>query len=153
MYKQLINTVNGEFKINNGFTLSSTTTLNELLFHFGKDQLLESNDLPNCYYTTSQFEIDNLFFRFIYFIENEVVEKIVFEIETENKIRESWGSNRDFETNWIANQMNDNTNFDWDNNPECKHYVLSYNWGIIGIVYDFKNGTYESFLNYKFNKI
>lgn len=151
MHMQLINKANGEFTINNNFIVSNKTTLNELVLHFGKDQLLESKYLPNCYYTTSQFEIDNLFFKFIFYLENEIVKKIGFEIETDAMPRKAWANNRDVETNWIARQMNDNTKFDWDTNPECKHYLLNCNWGTVGIVFDFKNGTYESFLNYKSN--
>lgn len=148
---QLINIINGEFTINNNFIVSNKTTLNELLVHFEKDQLLKSKYLPNCYYTTSPFEIDTLFFKFTFSLENQTIKKIGFEIETDNTPRKEWANNRDFETNWIAEQMNDNTKFDWDTNPECKHYLLNYNWGTIGIVLDFKNGTYESFLTYKSN--
>ncbi len=148
---QLINTTNGEFTINNNFTVSNKTTLNELVIHFGKDQLLESKYLPNCYYTSSSFKIDTLFFKFIFSFDNQTIKKIAFEIETAAAPRKEWANNRDMETNWIAEQMNDNTKFGWDANPECEHYLLNYSWGTIGIVFDFKNGTYESFLKYKLN--
>lgn len=152
MYKQLINTANGEFTINNYFIVSNKTTLNELLLHFGKDQLLESTFISNCYYTSSQIEIDNLFFKFIFYLENDLVKKIGFEIETENKIREPWGNNKVLETAWVANQMSDSNIFDWDNNPEQKQYGFIFDWGGVSVFFDFKNGTYESSLYYDSKK-
>lgn len=151
MFKQLINKVNGEFKINNDFIVSTKTTLRDLLFHFGKDQLIQSKYLSNCYLTLSQFEIDKLFFKFSFYFENETLKKIGFEIETEPTPRIAWGNNRDFETDWIASQMNDVTKIDWEN-PTCDQYWLVYHWGGVGIFFDFKNGTYDSFLSYKSNE-
>ncbi len=151
MALQLINKETGEFTINADFSVSNKTTLNDLLRYFEKDELIQSKYISNCYYTTSQFEIDNLFFKFIFYFENEIVKKIGFEIETEPIPRKEWANNCNLETDWIAKQMNDTIKFDWDNNPECKQYILNYNWGSIGIFFDFKNGTYESFLNYKSN--
>jgi len=148
MFKQLINNVNGEFKINNDFIVSTKTTLSDLLFHFGKDQLIQSKYVLNCYLTLSQFEIDKLFFKFSFYFENETVKKIGFEIETEPTHRIAWGNNRDFETDWIASQMNDVTKIDWEN-PACGQYWLTHHWGGVGIFFDFKNGTYDSFLSYK----
>ncbi len=149
MFKQLINNATGEFTINNGFVVSNITRLSDLLIHFGEEELIQSKYISNCYYTNSQFAIDSLFFKFNFSIKNECVIKIGFEIETEPIPRNEWRSNCDLETAWIAKQMNDTTKFNWDNNPEFKQYILNYNWGSIGIFFDFKNGTYESFLTYK----
>lgn len=150
MYKQLINNLNGAFTINNNFIVSKATTLNELKLHFINNQFFQNKYSTNCYYPSSQFEIDNnLFFKFNFCFENDILKKIGFEIQTESIIRNEWGNNRDFETSWIAKQMNDAVGFDWENNPKCDQYMLQYNWGIVGVFFDFKNGTYESFLNYK----
>jgi hypothetical protein len=151
MYKQLINKENGQFTVNNDFIVSNKTTLTDLFLYFGKDQLIQSKYMLNYYYTASQFENDNLFFKFSFTIENMIVKRIGFEIEIGSKPRSAWGNNRDVETAWIANQMNDTTSFDWDNNHDNKQYILSYNWGDVGVTFDFKNGMYESFLNYKSN--
>ena len=62
MFKQLINSSNGAFTINNDFIVSNKTILNDLQLHFGKNQLVQSKYISNCYYTSSQFEISNLFF-------------------------------------------------------------------------------------------
>ncbi len=92
-----------------------------------------------------------LFFKFSFYFENETLKKIGFEIETEPTPRIAWGNNRDFETDWIASQMNDVTKIDWEN-PTCDQYWLVYHWGGVGIFFDFKNGTYDSFLSYKSNE-
>jgi hypothetical protein len=151
MSKQIINKENGEFTINDSFIVSKKTRLSDLQLHFRNDQLIQSEYIPNCYYSSAQIEIDKLFFKFSFIIENETVQKIIFEIETEPINRIAWANNRDVETAWIKAQMNDESNFNWDSNPECNQYILSYNWGITGVFHDFKNGTYQSFLTYKTN--
>ena len=152
MFKQLINDTNGAFTINNDFIVSNKTILNDLQLHFGKDQLVQSKYIQNCYYTFSQFEIDHLFFKFIFYIENERVKKMGFEIETVAKSRNNWANNRDVETNWIASQLNDTDKFNWEINSESNQYISNYRWGEVGVFYDFKNGTYNSYLAYKINQ-
>ncbi len=149
MHKKLINKANGEFTINNGFIVSNQTTQNALEQHFGKEKLIQSAYISNCYYTTSLFEMDNLFFKFYFTIENDTVKEINFEIETEHKERIPWANNRDFETFWIAWQMNDDTKFNWDNNLDNEQYSIVCIWGSVGIFFDFKQGTYQSYLSYK----
>lgn len=149
MRKKFLNKATGEFTINDGFIVSKQTTLNDLEHHFGKEKLIQSAYIPNCYYTTSLFEIDNLFFKFYFTIENDVVKKIEFEIATEQKERIPWSNNRDFETSWIAWQMNDDTKFNWDDNPENEQYNIACTWGSVGVFFDFKQGTYQSYLSYK----
>ena len=152
MFKQLINRSNGAFTINNDFIVSNKTILNDLQLHFEKDQLVQSTHVSNCYYTSSQFEINNLFFKFIFYFENERVKRIGFEIETVAKPRNNWANNLNIETNWIASQMNNTDSFSWENKSECNQYISDYIWGEVGVFYDFKNGTYNSYLAYKINQ-
>ncbi|MBK8352737.1 MAG: hypothetical protein IPL21_14035 [Saprospirales bacterium] len=44
--------------------------------------------------------------------------------------------------------MNDKSNFIWNMKIAGRHYHLQYNWGCIGVYYDFKNGTFDSGLFY-----
>ena len=79
---------------------------------------------------------------------NDLLKKISFHVETEPIKREAWPSQRDLETKWIAQQMNDKSNFIWNMKIAGRHYHLQYNWGCIGVYYDFKNGTFDSGLFY-----
>ena len=147
---QLINVKTGEFTIDNDFRVYHATTIDELMAHFGKDRLKES-EYKKDRYISSQVKLDALYFVFSFCFEKEVLKKISFEIENERKAREPWSNNRDVETNWIAQQMGDNSGFVWDMNQAGRHYHLFFEWGSIGVYYDFKNGTFESSLNYMHN--
>ncbi len=138
--QQLINVQTGEFTLDNNFTISPSTTLKDLREHFGEDRLKKSGYIA---------KIDDLYFLFYFSFENGLLKRINFEIEEGPEERNPWGNNRDFETNWIARQMGDNSGFVWDMNEAGRHYHLSYKWGSVGVYYDFKNGTFESTLVYK----
>jgi len=144
---ELINRNTGEFTLDNDFRISHTTTIDELMAHFGKDRLKESEYMKDRY-ISSQVKLDGLYFVFSFCFEKEVLKKINFEIEEESKERNPWGNNRDFETNWIAQQMEDDSGYVWDTKIAGRQYYLTYPWGGIGVFYDFKNGTFNSSLNY-----
>jgi hypothetical protein len=152
MYKQLINTENGEFTINDGFIVSNQTTLNDLLLHFGKEKLIESKNMAKdyCgYYRTSQLEIDGLFFKFSFEFKDEILKIIYFEIETEPKERIEWTFNHVFETDWIKAQTNDKTEFNWNNiSPGNSSYFVGYNWGNVGVFFDPFGGYFTTSLSY-----
>ena len=137
--QQLINVKTGEFTLNNGFVVSSATTLKDMRDHFGNDRFKTRG---------YELEIGGLYFVFRFSFENGCLKRIDFEIEEESKVRNPWGNNRDFETNWIAQQMGDDSGFVWDMDQAGRHYHLPYTWGSVGVYYDFKNGTFESSLIY-----
>lgn len=145
MNKKIINISNGAFSITDGFVLSRTTTLQDLIGFFGEENLNKSEYTSNCY-LGSQLEIDGLYFKFNFFFAADLLTKIYFEIEEEPIERIPWSNNRDFETNWIADQMGES--FVWDMNIAGRHFHLSYDWGFAGVFYDFKNGTFQSVISY-----
>jgi len=147
---EIIDTKKGDFSLSNDFVLSSESKLKDVINFFGEANFKQSPYIKNCY-LSSQLKIDELYFKFILYFENDVLKKIQFEIEQEAKARTPWGNNRDFETRWIANQLKDSTNFNWDTAQPGEHYHNSYSWGTIGIYFDFKNGTYTSSINYIFS--
>jgi hypothetical protein len=151
MTDQLINIKTGEFTIALDFITSKNTTLNDLINHFGKDKLTESEYVEG-YYSLPKLKIESLYFRFGFSFRNELLKQIYFEIDETPEPRAPYASNQDLETNWIAQQTNDTRKFDWNNNPNCEQYGLQYNWGVVGVFFDFKNGTYESSLSYKSNQ-
>lgn len=144
---QRINRDNGEFELDKGFKISNTTTVDELLIYFGESNLKESLYVKGCY-ISPQIKLERLYFVFSFYVENDTVSKIGFEIETEARPRAPWSNNRDFETNWIAQQIGDTDGFSWDMNQAGRHYHLPFKWGSIGVYYDFKNGTFNSAINY-----
>jgi len=148
MNRQLINSSNGEFTISDHFVISNRTRLSELLNYFGEDKLKKSPYLNTETYFLPQIEIGGLYFRFGFYFDGNTLKKVSFEIEVEPIKREPWSNNRDFETAWIAQQMNDTSHFKWDMEIAGRHYHLAYDWGNIGVYYDFKNGTFESVLYY-----
>jgi hypothetical protein len=150
MTNQLINIKTGEFTIAPDFIASRTTTLNDLMNHFGKDKLTESEYVKG-YYSLPKLKMENLYFRFTFHFKNELLKEICFEIDETSEPRAPYASNQDLETNWIARQTNDTAKFDWNNNPNQEQYGLQYDWGGVGVFFDFKNGTYQSSLNYKSN--
>ena len=145
MDNKIINKLNGEFSIAEDLTLSHKTTLQDLQNYFDKKTLKKSPYAGNCYYT-DQIKIDDLYFKFSFFFEKNVLSSIEFEIEEEPIERIPWSNNRDLETNWIADQMGES--FVWDMKIAGRHFKLSYDWGFVGVFYDFKNGTFQSVLSY-----
>ena len=145
--KQLINKDTGELTLNNGFVVTKETKLNDLLKKFGKDKFRQS-EYADDYYTLTQTKIDEYYVIFGFEFKDEKLKKISFQVETEPIKREAWTSQRDLETKWIAQQMNDKSNFIWNMKIAGRHYHLQYNWGCIGVYYDFKNGTFDSGLFY-----
>ncbi len=150
MSNQHINKHTGEFTIDKGFVVSHKTSLDELLAHFGNDNLKESDYVRGCY-RSHQVKLDDLWFKFSFYVDQGILNKITFEIETEQKERAPWSSNEEVETNWIAQQMGDDSGYVWDTKIAGRQYYLPYAWGGIGVFYDFKNGTFNSSLNYKLN--
>lgn len=148
MTPQLINLETGGFTLDNSFMVSPATRLEDLQDHYGKDSLKKSEFAKDCWYLPRQIKIEDLYFVFRFYFENELLKSIGFEIEEEAKERNPWGNNRDFETNWIARQTGDESGFNWDTSEAGKQYHLPYPWGSVGMYYDFKNGTYESSLSY-----
>ena len=115
--------------------------------HFGKEKFKKyKSKIEGCSYygCGSQFEIDGLFFKFSFTYRDEILTRIDFEIETE-PIERGWGHNRDFETAWIREQLNDTSEI---NDPN--RFDVACNWGSMAVfLYDFKNGTYNTYLSYK----
>lgn len=147
MHKQLINAHTGEFTIENGFCVSASTTRQELRAYFGETRLTESASVKDCY-ISEQIAHDKLYFTFFFYISDDKIKKIGFEIEDRPGPREPWTNNRDGETRWIATQMGDKSGFTWDMSRAGRHYHISYRWGSIGVYYDFRNGTFDSMLCY-----
>lgn len=147
MHKQLINPDTGEFIIENDFCVSGSTTRKDLLAYFGEDRLTESASVKDCY-ISGQVAHGKLYFTFFFYIRDERIEKIGFEIEDRPGPREPWTNNRDAETRWIATQMGDKSGFTWDMSQAGRHYHIPCKWGSVGVYYDFKNGTFDSILNY-----
>ena len=114
---------------------------------FGKDKFRQS-EYADDYYSLPQTKIDEYYVIFGFEFKDEKLKKISFQVETEPIKREAWTSQRDLETKWIAQQMNDKSNFIWNMKIAGRHHHLQYNWGCIGVYYDFKNGTFDSGLFY-----
>lgn len=148
MDKKIINKDTGELCFDNGFVVSKNTTLEELLRHFGKDKITKSEYNRNVYILQQQ-KLGKYYLKFYFYFGKQHLNKIEFEVETKPIERIPWSSNRDVETRWIARQLNDKSNFKWDMNKAGRHYHLQYDWGSIGVYYDFKNGTFSSVLVYK----
>ena len=145
--KQLINKDTGELTLNNGFVVTKETKLNDLLKKFGKDKFRQS-EYADDYYSLPQTKIDEYYVIFGFEFKDEKLKKISFQVETEPIKREAWTSQRDLETKWIAQQMNDKSNFIWNMKITGRSEEHQYNWGCIGVYYDFKNGTFDSGLFY-----
>ena len=111
--KQLINKDTGELTLNNGFVVTKETKLNDLLKKFGKDKFRQS-EYADDYYSLPQTKIDEYYVIFGFEFKDEKLKKISFQVETEPIKREAWTSQRDLETKWIAQQMNDKSNFIWN---------------------------------------
>lgn len=147
MVKKIINKENGAITIN-GFTIDKHTKFQDLLAYFGKDKFLKPPYANENYWVLKQQKIGAYYIKFNFTFNEEFLIRIGFEIETEPIERIPWSNNRDVETKWIAEQMDDSSNFIWDMNIAGRHYCLKYNWGYIGVFYDFKNGTFESIIAY-----
>jgi hypothetical protein len=145
MSQKIINKDNGEITINN-FIVSAQTKLEDLLTHFGKD-IISKSTYTSDYYFLPQMKIDEYYIKFSFKFREDMLQSVNFEIETEPVEREPWGNNRDVETKWIADQMDDKSNFIWNMNVP-KQYILKHSWGYIGVIYDFKNSTFDSGLHY-----
>lgn len=148
MDKKIINKDTGELCFDDGFVVSKNTTLEELLRHFGKDKITKSEYNRNVYILQQQ-KLGKYYLKFYFYFGKQHLNKIEFEVETKPIERIPWSSNRDVETRWIARQLDDKSNFKWDMNKAGRHYHLQYDWGSIGVYYDFKNGTFSSVLVYK----
>lgn len=158
--KQLINKANGEVTLYNGFVVSKNTMLKDLIHFFGNNTLKQNKYTAN-YYSLPQTKIDDYYIIFGFAFKDKKLRRISFQIENEPIVREPWTSQRDLETKWIAQQMQDESNFVWYSKEEWdkefmkdlkvpnNDYSFSFHWGFIGIYYDFKNGTYDSSLLYK----
>jgi hypothetical protein len=143
-----IDTRTGEFAIDDVFIASATTTLTDLTAHFGDGALTKSKYVKELH-SLPKMHIESLYFRFSFGFVSGRLMQIYFEIDESPEPRAAWSNNRDLETKWIAEQTNDATGFDWNNNPDCEHYRRTYDWGGVGIFFDFKNGTYQSSLRYR----
>lgn len=150
MMNQLINKNTGAFTIDDNFIITHQTSLEEMTNYFGESGLTKSKYVKDCY-TSIQVNIEELYFKFRFTFNQEVLKSIAFEIETEPIERIAWSSNEAVETNWIAKQMGDKSGYVWDLTIAGQQYCLCYSWGEIGVFYDFKNGTFESLLKYKSN--
>ncbi len=146
MINRVINKENGEILVDGEFIISRQTELQTLIARFGKE--IKQSEFNSRCYILSQRKIGNHYLKFYFFFESKHLKKIEFEIETEPVERIPWSSNRDLETNWIAQQMDDASNFVWDMKKAGRQYHLQYDWGSIGVYYDFKNGTFDSKLIY-----
>ena len=143
----MISPETGEIRFKDGFVVSKDSSLESFLLHFGKKHFKKSKFSPNCY-QLSQKKMGEFYLTFFFFFGSEFLEKVEFEVETEPIERIPWSSNEEVETNWIADQMGDKSNFLWDLRKAGRHYHLEYHWGSIGVYYDFKNGTFTSVLIY-----
>lgn len=147
MSKKIIDKETGTLTLYNGFIISKDTTLENLLNTFTSNELKKSEYADNIC-SLKQAKYDEYYIRFWFYFIEEKIYKIGFEIETKPIQRVPWSNQRDLETKWIAEQMGDKSNFIWDMNIAGRHYSLKYNWGFIGVYYDFKNGTFDSSINY-----
>lgn len=148
MNKQLIDPMTGEFRLSDSFAVDAATQLKHLNNYFG-DDLKESIYMKGCWYTVPKVKIAGLYFRFRFYFTARRLKSIGFTIDETVAERDPWTGNHVFETQWIAAQMDDTSNFTWDLEQAGRHYHLARHWGSIGVYYDFKNGTFESLLRYR----
>ncbi len=150
MKGQLINPLTGAFRLSDSFAITTAAQPDDLMRFFGKDALQESIYQKGCWYTLQKREIAGLYFKFcFYFTSARRLKNLRFEVDESQAEREPWASNHLFETQWIAGQVGDTSNFVWDLTQAGRQYHLSFDWGTIGVYYDFKNGTFESLLSYR----
>jgi len=151
MNKQIINKDDGSLTLHNGFVITQHTTLAELQSNLINEKLKKCAYAQNCF-ILPQTKYGEYYIIFWFHFKDDKIYKISFEIETAPIERIPWSNQRDLETNWIAEQMDDKQNFIWDMNIAGRNYYLAYPWGSIGVYYDFKNGTFDSgiFYNTKF---
>jgi len=83
---EIINTRNGDFSLSNDFVLSSESKLNDVIDFFGEANFKQSLYIKNCY-VSSQLKIEELYFKFIIYFENDLLKKNQFEIEQEATAR------------------------------------------------------------------
>ena len=144
MHHQLLNPQTGEFTLNNNFVVSNKTTVEDLLAHFGQDNM-QLSDMHNgyCNYSTKQIQIGELYFNFTFNFFNKIITKLSFNLQPElYEANADWDNFNEqenikkgkFMEQWMAKQM--------------KGDFKRYDWGKVGTYYDFHNLSTTCNINY-----
>lgn len=143
MNRQLINVKTGGFTLDKGFTISNKTKADELIRHFGKEGL-SVRDFKNGHsnYSVRNLKLDDLYFILMVYFLNEQITKLEFILQAGPYDDAGWDSfDRDkeiqkgkFMEQWMATQK--------------KGDHKTYDWGKMGVSYDFHNLSSSCFISY-----
>jgi hypothetical protein len=151
MIKQIINPVSGTFIINSQFTVSNTTTANQVLLHFAAINPV-INDFKNGYLniTISRLKIEDWYFILTFCFFNENITKLSFILQSEpfqdmNNQADGWTDFNEeeeiikgkFMKIWLSNQL--------------QGTLKKYYWGEINTNYDLHNLSTSCAITYKTN--
>lgn len=142
--KQLINPQTGEFILDRSFVISRTTSVHDLVNHFGEERL-SVRDFKNGHsqYMIYNLELDDLYFILTVYFLNEQITKVDFVVQDKPYDDNAGWDNFDakeekkkgaFMERWMAKQRNDD--------------ARRYDWGTLGVSYDFHHLSYSCFISY-----
>lgn len=153
---QIIDLSTGAFYCTPDFSINSRTRMEDIIACFGAERL-SVTDYHNGYSNVHIYNLKNgaCYFSIIVYFEREQVTHCSFWVGPElpeggypddpaDELR-----SRDFMTAWMGAQAGDTRTFTWNLDIAGRNYHFAYDWGGMGVYYDFKNGSFNCSLSYK----
>lgn len=148
-----IDTQTGAFCLSGSFRVTANTTMAEIAGYFDnlkigpvrKSSRYSKATVYNCKCT-------DCYITATFYFENDRLSHINF-YPKESPEQSNWDNyDRDAEmqymTKWMAKQANDKNEYVWNLAIAGRQYHFTYDWGSMGVYYDFKSGSFSCTVRY-----